>query len=80
MLQELASQSKVIGVKQSRKAIGEGHAAKAFFADNADPALIDPLREACVRQGVSIESGMSCEELGRACKISVGAAVAVLLK
>lgn len=80
VLQELASQNKVVGVKQSRKAINQERAAKAFFAADADPVLIDTLRRCCEEKGVPVESGFSCAELGRACRISVGAAVAVLLK
>ena len=80
MLQELASQNKVVGVKQSRKAIDQTRAAKAFFAVDADPMLVEALRQRCEEKGVPVESGFSCAELGRACRISVGASVAVLLK
>ena len=42
--------------------------------------LVEALRQLCEEKGVPVESGFSCAELGRACRISVGASVAVLLK
>ena len=47
MISELASLDKVIGVKQSRKAIREGRAKRVFLACDADPAITDPVAEAC---------------------------------
>ena len=43
MITELASQEKVIGVKQSRKAIREGRARQVFLACDADPAITGPV-------------------------------------
>lgn len=80
MLQELTAKNKVVGVKQSRKAISEDRAARVFFARDADPALVGELRALCEEKGIPMECGLNCQELGRACKISVGAAVAALLK
>ena len=37
MISELASQEKVIGVKQSRKAIRESRATRVYLACDADP-------------------------------------------
>ena len=80
MLEELASRDKVIGVKQSRRAISEGRAAKVYFACDADPLLLRELRRSCEEKGIETAEGCSMAELGRACRISVGAAVAVVLK
>ena len=41
---------------------------------------MEGLRRGCAEQGVPTEEDHSMSELGRACRISVGAAVAVLLK
>ena len=41
MISELASQEKVIGVKQSRKAIREGRAKRVYLACDADPAITE---------------------------------------
>ena len=44
---ELASQEKVVGVKQSRKAIRENRAKRVHLAGDADPAITDPVAAAC---------------------------------
>ena len=80
MLSELASSNKVAGVKQSRKAVREGRAAKVFLACDADPAVTEPLEQECTAYGVPVEWGFTLAELGRACRISVGAAVVAILR
>ena len=80
MLNELASSNKVAGVKQSRKAVREGRAAKVFLACDADPAVTEPLEQECTAYGVPVEWGFTLAELGRACRISVGAAVVAILR
>ena len=49
MISELASQEKVIGVKQSRKAIREGRAKRVYLACDADPAITEPVAASCAR-------------------------------
>ncbi|MEA4814965.1 MAG: ribosomal L7Ae/L30e/S12e/Gadd45 family protein [Oscillospiraceae bacterium] len=80
MLEELARGQRVIGVKQSHKAIRNGDAQKVFFAADADPELLSPLKELCEKNGVPNVCAGTMSELGQACGIGVGAAVAVLLK
>ena len=64
MITELASQEKVVGVKQSRKAIRE---------------VTDPIAASCAQAGIPVETGYTLTQLGQACRISVGAAVVALL-
>jgi len=80
VLCELRNQDKVVGIKQSRRAIREGRAAKVLLAANADPALIEPIARLCREQAVGMENGFSMEELGQAAGIQVGAAVVTLLR
>lgn len=80
MLTRLKTGHKVVGAKQSRRAISDGLAACAFLAADADPQLIDPLMELCQKNGVPIEEVPTMRTLGDACGISVGAAVAVALR
>lgn len=47
MILELASQEKVVGVKQSRKAIREGRVKRVYLACDADPAITTPVAETC---------------------------------
>lgn len=80
MLEELTGKSRVVGVKQSRRAIAQGQAAKVFLARDADPVLLESLAKSCEENGVPMEGNCTMAQLGAACRISVGAAVAVLLK
>jgi len=79
VLQKLTSGNKVVGVKQSRKAIREGHAAQVYLACDAAPAMTDPLAVICQELDIPVTRDYSMAQLGRACRITVGAAVAVLL-
>lgn len=80
MLEELTVKSRVVGVKQSRRAIAQGHAAKAFLACDANPMLLESLVKSCEENSIPVEKHYTMAQLGAACRISVGAAVAVLLK
>ena len=80
MLDAVNMQRKVVGIKQLRKALKDGKVLRAYAAENADPRLTDPLAEECESLGVELIFVPTMAELGKACGISVGAAVAVLLK
>ena len=79
MITELASKTKVIGVKQSSKAIREGRATRVFLAVDADPAITDPVAAGCAEAGIPVEDGHTMAQLGQACHISVGASVVAIL-
>ena len=79
MLDELNKSPKVVGMKQLRKSLKDGHVIRAFAAENADPRLTDPLAEECKNYGVELIWVPTMAELGKACGISVGAAAAGIL-
>ena len=79
MLTELASQEKVIGVKQSRKAVREGRAKRVYLACDADPAITEPVAVSCEAAGIPVETEHTMAQLGRACRITVGASVVAVL-
>ncbi|WP_295745218.1 ribosomal L7Ae/L30e/S12e/Gadd45 family protein [uncultured Oscillibacter sp.] len=79
MITELASQEKVIGVKQSRKAIREGRARQVFLACDADPAITGPVASGCAEAGIPVREGYTMAQLGQACHIAVGASVVAVL-
>ena len=79
MISELASQEKVIGVKQSRRAIREGRATRVFLADDADPAITGPVADSCLDARIPVESSHTMAQLGQACRITVGASVVAIL-
>ncbi len=80
MLSELRSAPKVVGVKQLRKAIGRDGIRLVFLADDADPAITEPLAALAAERALPVERVASMKELGRACGIAVGASAAGLLK
>ena len=55
MLHELENTPKVVGVKQSRRAIREGLARLVYLACDADPAITDPVAETCAAANVPVE-------------------------
>ena len=77
MLIELASREKVIGVKQSARAIRDGRAQRVFLACDADELVLEPIRSAC--GSLPVEEGYTMAQLGRACGIDVPTAAAALL-
>lgn len=78
---ELKSPRKVIGTKQVKKAITQGTAKKVYLADDAEPHIIEPLRDLCQQHDVEVESVSDMQALGNACGIDVGsAAVAILIE
>lgn len=76
MLTQLEQGAKVVGVKQTRRALSDGRARTVFLARDADPALTGPLAELAGERSVPVVWTEHMKELGRACGIAVGAAVA----
>ena len=79
MRNDLEHPSKVVGVKQVRRALANGAVQRLFLARDADPHLTQALEEQAGRQGVETVWLDSMRELGRACGVAVGAAAAAEL-
>ena len=80
MLGDIKDTPHLVGVKQSRRAIGEGLVQIAYMAQDADEAVRVPLEALCQDAGVTIIPVPTMRELGVACGIPVGATIAVILK
>ena len=80
MLSELSHFPKVVGVKQLRKAIGRDQIRRVFLAEDADPAVTEPVEALARERAVPITRVPTMRELGLACGIAVGASAAGLLK
>ena len=76
---ELLDARKCVGLKQSLKAVKDGTAKKAFIAADAEERIVRPFRQACEEKGVEIAEVATMKELGHACGIDIGSAVAVIL-
>ncbi|MBR2311078.1 MAG: ribosomal L7Ae/L30e/S12e/Gadd45 family protein [Oscillospiraceae bacterium] len=78
-LAELSRHKFVVGAKQLRKALKAGTASKVYLAEDADPAVTEPLAALCQENNVSVFWVRSMAELGKVCGIDVGAAAAAVI-
>ena len=72
--------SKVIGIKQSMKAVEKDQVVSVYIAEDADSRMILSLQQVCLARKIPVVSGSTMEELGVACGIDVGAAAIAILK
>lgn len=79
MLTQLENTEKVVGVKQVRRAMADGRAKAIFLARDADPALTEPLAAQAEEKGLAAQWVDTMKQLGKACGIAVGAAVAAVV-
>lgn len=80
MLENLKSAKKVIGVKQSAKALENGTVKLVIMARDAEQKVTSGIVELCSVNSVEIVYEDSMKQLGKMCGIDVGAAVVCLLK
>jgi len=80
MLDFLQQSNKVIGIKQTNKALNQDLVKTLYLAKDADHHLIAKLEEVANEKGIEIVYVDSMKELGKACGIDVSAASAALLK
>lgn len=70
----------VVGAKQLKKAILGGKALHVYLAEDADPAVTEPLEALCAEYKIPCTHVRTMAELGRACHIEVGAAAAAAVR
>jgi len=75
----LRNEKFVVGAKQLKKAVKSGSVRRVFLAENADPAVTEPLEKLCNQNHIPITWVPNMADLGRACGIEVGAAAAAVL-
>ena len=79
VLQNTSTKKIIVGAKQLKKAVRAGRARYVFLAENADPAVTEPLEALCTANHIQIIWVPSMAELGHSCGIEVGAAAAAVL-
>jgi large subunit ribosomal protein L7A len=72
--------SKVVGTKQTLKALEKGEALAVFIARDADEKVSGPVAALCEARGVELHFVDSMLELGKLCGIKVKAAAAAVLE
>ena len=80
MLDELKGAQKVVGIKQSERAVEAGEVSRAYVAIDAHEKVTAPFTRLCEGCGIEVVVVESMASLGHACGIDVGAAVVAVLK
>ncbi len=75
-----SSKKRIIGLKQTKKAINENRANKVYIAKDADDYIKNTIIKACDDKDLTIIYVATMKELGEACGIEVKASTASLLK
>lgn len=70
---------KVVGAKQTIKAIKSGQAKIVYIAEDAEAKVTAPIIEACKQHNVELVFVDTMKKLGSLCGIDVGAATACIL-
>ncbi|UWG97912.1 ribosomal L7Ae/L30e/S12e/Gadd45 family protein [Dehalobacter sp. DCM] len=73
------AQNVVVGIKQTIRSLEKGEVSWVYLAQDADAKMIRPIREMCAARQIEIKEVPTMSELGKACGIKVGAAVAAVL-
>ncbi len=71
---------KIIGTKQTLKAIDKNQVDTVFIAQDAEEHVVSKLKEMCRENDITTVAVNTMRELGDACGIQVGAASAAILK
>ncbi len=71
---------KVAGLKQTIKAVEQGKATLVFVAKDAEEKIRQSIAETSQSKGIPLVEVDSMNDLGQACGIQVGTAVAAILK
>ncbi|NLI92003.1 MAG: 50S ribosomal protein L7Ae-like protein [Peptococcaceae bacterium] len=74
------AQKVVVGLKQTSRALDKGEVRTVYVAKDADSRLLRPILEMCRTKKIQPVEVPSMAELGKACGIKVGAAVAAVLE
>lgn len=79
-IEDLKKASHVVtGMKQTVKAADGDKIRHIFIAKDADERVVRPVLDVCSRKNIPVTMVDTMEELGKACKIKVNAAMAAIL-
>ena len=70
----------IVGAKAVKKCLRNRQICTAFLAENADPAVTDPIAQMCSAEDIPLIWVKTMAELGRTCGIEVGAAAAAAIR
>lgn len=75
-----SAKKKIVGTKQTLKALEKGLAKKVFIASDAEQHVVKPLLRYCQEKGIPVVTIDTMKDLGKACGIEVGCASAALIE
>jgi len=75
-----SARGKVVGLKQTIKALEKGEALVVFMARDAEEKISRPVVALCEARGVELHYVDTMQELGKLCGIKVKAATAAILE
>ena len=73
-------QTRVVGARQTLRALAEGKVRTAYIAEDASPAIRRQLEEAASAANVPTVTNLTMEALGKVCRVDVPSAAAGILK
>ena len=79
VLPDISREKVVVGAKQLRKSLQKGLVQRVYLAENADPAITEPLARMCSENNIHITWVPSMTDLGQKCGIEVGTAAAAVI-
>ncbi|TGE33150.1 ribosomal L7Ae/L30e/S12e/Gadd45 family protein [Desulfosporosinus sp. Sb-LF] len=74
------AKQKTVGFKQTQRALEKGLVRRVYMANDAETHIVRPIRESCISHQVECIEVPTMKELGKACGIEVGTAVAAILE
>ncbi|MDQ7094099.1 ribosomal L7Ae/L30e/S12e/Gadd45 family protein [Desulfosporosinus sp. PR] len=74
------AKNKTVGLKQTQRALEKGIVRRVYLANDAEAHVLRPILDLCRNHNVERIEVSSMKELGKACGIEVGTAVAAILK
>lgn len=80
MPNDLKTAGHLTGTKQVTRALKEERVLRVFLASDADAKVTGPVAELCREKNIPVQEDHTMAELGAACGIAVGSAVAAILK
>lgn len=79
-LRSISGKKLAVGARQLKKALMAGKAKQVFLAEDADPAITEPIAALCRQHEAEAFWVQMMVDLGRACGIEVGAAAAAAVE
>ena len=72
---------KIVGLKQTIRAIQQDRIKEVYLASDTEDYIVRKITDSCREKGIPlIPANLSQKEIGRLCKIEVGAAIVGILK